>query len=434
MKKHFLITLIILLNLSFIPAALASASGAIDSTNRYAWSENAGWIDFGTTQGAVQVTDSAVTGYAWGENIGWISLNCSNDNSCINNLNYGVANDGKGNLSGYAWSENVGWIDFAPSNGGVIISSSGVFSGYAWGENIGWINFNVNNPVTTSWQPTGGSPTPTPAPTSSGGGLPPVAFTPPQAPSPTSANPTGGFQVFINSGASLTNSAQVSLSFIVGSDIARMAISNTADFTGIGQETYEGIKNWNLCSPSYSCSAGSKTVYVKFYTSFGQPSAVVSATINYDPNASAQAVSNAQNSAVSLSPAVLPTAFNSNDLVLDHSTIYLIEGQQKLGFTNMKAFKGLGYKLKYVIPGDTSAYTLSDVVLSSPTQAHPVGSWIISKKTVYYVTSTGLIPVPSWNVFLNNIGSSKYIVKANAADLLQPLLSNMINSDSRVGE
>ena len=136
-------------------------SGAISRTNRYAWSENAGWIDFGTTAGTVRVANSSLTGYAWSENLGWISLNCSNDSSC-STVDFKVTNNGEGVLGGYAWSENAGWIQFAPTNGGVTINSSGVFSGYAWGENTGWIVFNCSNEsscgtvdykVVTHWRP-----------------------------------------------------------------------------------------------------------------------------------------------------------------------------------------------------------------------------------------------------------------------------------------
>jgi hypothetical protein len=117
----------------------------IDTTNRYAWSETSGWIDFGTTLGAVTVSDNALSGYAYGENIGWINLAT-------------VINDGTGILSGKAWSETVGWIDFAPTGGGVSINASGVFTGYAYGENIGWINFDTSKPVTTDWRPASSAP------------------------------------------------------------------------------------------------------------------------------------------------------------------------------------------------------------------------------------------------------------------------------------
>lgn len=132
--------------------ALSSTSdGTIDTTNKWAWSETVGWIDFGTTDGNVHVTNSALTGYAYGENIGWISLNCSNTSSCGTN-DYAVSNTSSGTLSGYAWSETVGWINFSPTGGGVSINSSGVFTGHAYGENIGWIVFATDHPVTTDWR------------------------------------------------------------------------------------------------------------------------------------------------------------------------------------------------------------------------------------------------------------------------------------------
>ncbi len=99
----------------------------------------------------------------------------------------------------------------------------------------------------------------------------------------------------------------------------------------------------------------------------------------------------------------------------------------------MKAFLGLGYSLKNVVFGDVSAYVKADFVLSSVKLAHSSGTWILNKKTVYYVVSSGLIPVPSWEIFLNNGGLAKYLVKANAYDLKLNRLELMIEGDSRVG-
>ena len=153
--------------ISLLPLAKANASttdGTIDSTNKYAWGENIGWINFGDSGGNVHVTVSGLTGYAWGENIGWISLNCSNTSSC-STVDYGIINDVTGRLSGYAWGENVGWISFRPPHGGVDIEADGDFAGYAWGENTGWIVFNcsttqscdaVSYKVSTDYRPSGG--------------------------------------------------------------------------------------------------------------------------------------------------------------------------------------------------------------------------------------------------------------------------------------
>jgi len=118
--------------------------------SQYAYGENVGWLNFEANQGdGAHVSQTQLTGYVWAENIGWISLSCENTGSC-GTVNYGVTNDGAGNLSGYAWSENAGWISFSCDNTascgtvdyGVTIDFEGNFDGYAWAENIGWINFN----------------------------------------------------------------------------------------------------------------------------------------------------------------------------------------------------------------------------------------------------------------------------------------------------
>lgn len=146
--NRFFLSLITLLLLSNI--ALASETdGTIDSINKYAWSENSGWINFGNTNGNVHVTDSGLTGYAWSANHGWINLNPSGS---------GVENNGEGTLSGSAWGENTGWIDFT----GVTIDSDGYFHGYGSGTVTGQISFNCANTsscassdfkVITDWRP-----------------------------------------------------------------------------------------------------------------------------------------------------------------------------------------------------------------------------------------------------------------------------------------
>ena len=116
------------------------------AANSFAWSENAGWINFAPSAGpGVTVSDTVVSGYAWAENLGWINFSPTSG---------GVFNNADGVLSGDAWSENAGWISFAPVGAGVYIDTiTGQFSGYAWGENIGWINFDVPSTVITTWRP-----------------------------------------------------------------------------------------------------------------------------------------------------------------------------------------------------------------------------------------------------------------------------------------
>jgi hypothetical protein len=140
--KIFLVLLIGLI----LPIFFAYATtGTIDSTNKYAWSNNIGWINFGCTNCNVQVTDSAITGYAWNENYGWIKLNPSTS---------GVTNTVSGDVGGYAWGENTGWIDFSNVS---INTSTGNFSGTATGDVVGTISFGCTAtgcPVKTTWRPT----------------------------------------------------------------------------------------------------------------------------------------------------------------------------------------------------------------------------------------------------------------------------------------
>ena len=129
---------IAILVLALVAAANAHAANVAGPA--FAWSENAGWINFAPTSGpGVTVDDAAVSGMAWSENLGWITLFP---------IAGGVMNDGAGHLSGYAWGENAGWINFA----GVSIDANGRFAGYAWGENVGWINFATQAQVVTTWR------------------------------------------------------------------------------------------------------------------------------------------------------------------------------------------------------------------------------------------------------------------------------------------
>jgi len=268
-----------------------SIDSTVDPIYKYAWSENVGWINFGTANGDVHITDSGLSGSALSENVGWIDLS-------------NVVNDGEGNLSGYAWGENVGWINFSPTNGGVVVNSLGEFTGSALSENIGWIIFDTDYQVKTDWLPqserictswtysdwsgcsgsqqsrtiissspancTGGNSVLTQSCTMSGGGSLPQTYTPPTPPS-------GGFGILIQNGAKYTNNRAVSLKLNGGTDAKNMAISNSADFSSVEQEVYQTTKNWTLTNDD-----GVKTVYVKFYTQYGQPSQVIANTIILD--------------------------------------------------------------------------------------------------------------------------------------------------------
>ena len=136
--------------LLLIPCFQASSgAGNIHTKEKFAWSENTGWINMGSTETKfpVEVHDSYLTGYAWGENVGWIKLNAPDaagpfDNT--SNSDWGVNMASNGSLTGFAWSKTSGWIKFNPALSGDPVwlnKTTGVFEGYAWGENIGYIHF-----------------------------------------------------------------------------------------------------------------------------------------------------------------------------------------------------------------------------------------------------------------------------------------------------
>jgi len=145
--------LVIGITAALLSAAYAATNSNIDPQARWAWSTNAGWINFDPPNGGVTVCDDHLEGYAWGENVGWIRLGTytGGDAHTYGNTSaadYGVNRGGHGALSGYAWGTDVGWINFCPDDGGVTIDPvSGDFSGYAWGENVGWINLNSSGPM-----------------------------------------------------------------------------------------------------------------------------------------------------------------------------------------------------------------------------------------------------------------------------------------------
>lgn len=135
---------------SFLSTVNAGPPGTIDSVDKYAWSENIGWLNFNPIGGDVAVTDTALTGDIWSENFGWINLNPTNG---------GVTNDARGNLGGFAWGEGIGYIGFS---GVTIDGVTGEFEGYATNTIAGQISLNCSNTnscgesdfkVRTNWRP-----------------------------------------------------------------------------------------------------------------------------------------------------------------------------------------------------------------------------------------------------------------------------------------
>ncbi len=158
MARRTIVTVTV--GLAVLGLAEVVLGGTVDLVDKWAWSTNAGWINFYPVcdgcEGVAVYTDH-LEGYAWGENIGWIRLGTHTGGGSHTYLNtseanYGVNIDGTGEppypLDGYAWGTNVGWLDFAPTDGGVSIDpESGSFDGYAWADNVGWIHFKNADPA-----------------------------------------------------------------------------------------------------------------------------------------------------------------------------------------------------------------------------------------------------------------------------------------------
>ncbi len=135
------------LTINDLSASSSTSTTNIDSTNKWAWNDVIGWIDFSTTN-TVVVTSTQLLGYA-SSAVGYIALDCATAPSPSCAHSYGVINDGNGNLSGWAWNDVIGWISFASSSidatYGVAIDINGNFSGWAWNDVIGWISFSCEN-------------------------------------------------------------------------------------------------------------------------------------------------------------------------------------------------------------------------------------------------------------------------------------------------
>jgi len=117
-------------------------SSNIDHQEKYAWSENIGWINFRPDNNGLTIYDNYIKGYFWSENIGWVLAGSNTNGPYENNSdsNWGVNIDESGKLSGFAWSENTGWINFSSNSTAKINLETGLISGFVWSENIGYIH------------------------------------------------------------------------------------------------------------------------------------------------------------------------------------------------------------------------------------------------------------------------------------------------------
>jgi hypothetical protein len=139
--------------LSTLNAQLSTVHAAttIDPFNKYVWGANIGWMDWsggsGATATGAVIGEYVCSGYIYSATVGWINLGSSspaNDIQSQNNsaTDFGVNQDGLGNLRGYAYGANIGWINFENGGAPTINMIIGQMSGYVWSANCGWISLS----------------------------------------------------------------------------------------------------------------------------------------------------------------------------------------------------------------------------------------------------------------------------------------------------
>ena len=120
----------------------------IDAVNRYAYGANIGWTDgVADTNNGALIGEYVCSGNIYSANVGWINLGGgapANQIQYQNNsaADFGVNQDGLGNLRGYAYGANIGWINFENTGAPKVNLVTGRMSGYVWSANCGWISLS----------------------------------------------------------------------------------------------------------------------------------------------------------------------------------------------------------------------------------------------------------------------------------------------------
>lgn len=131
-----------------VAAFCCGATTTIDAVNHYAYGANIGWMDWqGDTVNGAVIGEYVCSGYIYAANVGWIGLGNGLPPGGIYYSNtsasdWGVNQDGLGNLRGYAYGANIGWLNFEATGAPKVDLATGNFSGYVWSANCGWISLS----------------------------------------------------------------------------------------------------------------------------------------------------------------------------------------------------------------------------------------------------------------------------------------------------
>jgi hypothetical protein len=126
----------------------AHAATTIDAANNDAYGANVGWMNGrGDTANGAVIGEYVCSGYIYAANVGWINLGSGSPTNSIYYQNispndFGVNQDGLGNLRGCAWGANIGWVNFEATGAPAVDLYTGNLSGYVWSANCGWISLS----------------------------------------------------------------------------------------------------------------------------------------------------------------------------------------------------------------------------------------------------------------------------------------------------
>lgn len=125
------------------------------------------------------------------------------------------------------------------------------------------------------------------------------------------------------------------------------------------------------------------------------------------------------------------STYRNGQLLNQNGTMYIVYKNTLTGFANQSAFLGLGFRFADALQVGYINIPNSGNIVTTPWMAHPWGSWVKSGQTVYFMHQDGLIPVPSYDVFLANGGQNSLVVPMNAYDWQRAALGVMIYNDAR---
>lgn len=146
----------------------------------------------------------------------------------------------------------------------------------------------------------------------------------------------------------------------------------------------------------YTNIAGPDGTVYRIQSGFRYPYTSAGAFLSYGFNSWSDVVpTTSGDMALSVSSYIPP---RNGSLINDKGTIYLITDGQRIGFASAQAFLGLGYSFANAQPGDTSFMT-SLAPINSSAMAHPNGTLINDRGTIYIMKNNYRAGFPSMEVF-----------------------------------